>query len=129
MSNFFTINAKSLKSKHRVTQIPVVYNLSCVQDLLYADNSDVVCTNETWLNSDFDNQELLPTGYTIYRTDRLNQNGGGVLIAIKTDSFTSVREYLVDSDELLDLEIVLRLPPTVRKKYFSVPVIDHQMLI
>ena len=65
-----TINARSLKSKHRVTQIPVAYNLSRVQDLVYADNSDVVCINETWLNSDFDNQELLHTGYTIYRKDR-----------------------------------------------------------
>ena len=82
MSSSLLSTPEAYKSKHRVTQIPVVYNLFRVQDLVYADNSDVVCINETWLNSDFDNQELLHTGYTIYRKDRLNRNGGGVLIAI-----------------------------------------------
>ena len=61
------------------------------QDLVYSENPDVVCVNETWLNKDISDSEILHSGYTIYRKDRANRAGGGVLIAIKTGSFKSVK--------------------------------------
>ena len=52
---------------------------------------NIVCVNETWLNGNIDNSEILDSDYTILRKDR-ETRGGGVLLAIKTDSFKSVRE-------------------------------------
>lgn len=102
-----TINARSLKSTHRDdTTGTTVCNLQRFQDLVYSENIDVVCVNETWLNSDFSDQEILHPGYTIYRRDRHNRSGGGVLIAIKTCSFKSVNNFEVVSDDVQHLEIV-----------------------
>jgi exonuclease III len=102
-----TINARSLKSTHiDDTTGTTVCNLQRFQDLVYSENFDVVCVNETWLNSDFSDQEILHPGYTIYRKDRHNRSGGGVLIAIKTCSFKSVNNFEVVSDDVQHLEIV-----------------------
>jgi hypothetical protein len=44
--------------------------------------------SETWLNGNISNQEILPYGYDIYRSDRsLGRAGGGVLVAIKHGAF------------------------------------------
>ena len=76
------------------------------QDLVYSENPDVVCVNEMWLNKDISDSEILHSGYTIYRKDRANRAGGGVLIAIKTGSFKSVKEFIVTSSDQQQLEIV-----------------------
>ena len=73
---------------------------------MYNENSDIVCVNETWLTKDISNDEILHPGFTIYRKDRTNRRGGGVLIAIRTESFRSVKEYSLHMDELEQLEIV-----------------------
>ena len=64
-----------------------------VPDLVYAENSDVICVNETWLNQSINNAEILHSGFTIFRRDRSDRGGGGVLIAIKTASFKAVKEF------------------------------------
>ena len=64
-----------------------------VPDLVYAENSDVICVNETWLNQNINNAEILHSGFTIFRRDRSDRGGGGVLIAIKTASFKAVKEF------------------------------------
>jgi hypothetical protein len=63
------------------------------QNLVYTEDSDIVCVNETWLREDTgpDNLEILHSGYTIFRKDRKSR-GGGVLLAVKSSSFKSVRE-------------------------------------
>jgi hypothetical protein len=38
--------------------------------------------------------ELLHSGYIILRKDRENKRGGGVLVAVKSESFRTVREYI-----------------------------------
>ena len=74
---------------------------------MYAKNSDVLCINETWLNQNITNSEILYSGFTILRRDRSDRGGGGVLIAIKTASFKAVKEFKPESEaELQQLEII-----------------------
>ena len=69
-------------------------------------NSDVICVNETWLNQSIGNSETLHSGFTIFRRDRSDRGGGGVLIAIKTTTFKAVKEFKPESEaELQQLEI------------------------
>ena len=63
--------------------------MSRVEDLVYAEEADLVFINETWLNDDINNEEILHSGYTVYRKDRINRTGGGVLVAMKSASFMS----------------------------------------
>ena len=42
---------------------------------------DIVCITETWLSKNIFNNEILPCGYKIYRSDS-ESRGGGVLIGI-----------------------------------------------
>ena len=74
---------------------------------MYAENSDVIYVNETWLNQNISNSEILHSGFTIFRRDRSDGGGGGVLIAIKTVSFKAVKEFKPESEaELQQLEII-----------------------
>ena len=101
------LNARSLKSIHRDPESNrAVCNLERFQDLVYNENSDVICVNETWLTDEVCNKDILHSGFTIYRKDRTNRCDGGVLIAIKTETFKSVKEYQPDIEELQQLEIV-----------------------
>ena len=60
---------------------------------------------ETWLNSNISDREILPIGYDIYRTDRsLGRSGGGVLIAIKQDTFINCNQ--ISSVSMKNLEAV-----------------------
>lgn len=49
--------------------------------------ADVVVLTETWLHSQVQNNEIFQTtrNFTIYRCDRNNRQGGGVLLAISED--------------------------------------------
>ena len=44
----------------------------------------IICVTETWLSKNITNNEILPRGYNIYRSDR-NSRGGGVFIAVSQD--------------------------------------------
>ena len=53
------------------------------------------------------NSEILHSGFTIFRRDRPDRGGCGVLIAIKTASFKAVKEFKPESEaELIQLEII-----------------------
>ena len=55
-----TVNARSLKSVHKdVTTNSTICNLERFQDFVYGENLDVVCVNETWLNENISNVEIL----------------------------------------------------------------------
>ena len=73
--------------------------------------------NETWLNNTISNEEILHSSYTILRKDRKDRHGGGVLIAIKTDSFNLVKEFTLNKEEFKELEIVsIELRTVTNKK-------------
>ena len=48
------------------------------------DSFDIVAMPETCLNDDFSDSELLLDGYNIFRFDRANRRGGGLLSAINS---------------------------------------------
>ena len=74
---------------------------------MYAKNSDVICVNETRLNQNISNSEILSFGFTIFGRDRSDRGGGGVLIPMKTTSFKAVKEFKPESEvELQELEII-----------------------
>ena len=65
---------------------------------MYDGNSDVICVNETWLKQNISNSEILNSGFTIFRRDRSDPGGAGVLIAIKTAPFKAVKEFKHESE-------------------------------
>ena len=78
--NRLAINTRSLKSIHRDSESNrTVCNLERFQNLVYNENSDVICVTETWLTDEVSNKEILHSGFTIYRKDRTNRCGGGEL--------------------------------------------------
>ena len=95
------INARSLKSQHKQGN-EINDNTARFQDLVYSEDNDIVCVTETWLNADISNSEILDEGYEIFRKDR-ESRGGGVLVAIKQESFKNIREIKADCN----LEIVI----------------------
>ena len=60
--------------------------------------TDFICVNETWLNQNISNSEVLHSGFTIFRRDRSDRGCGLVLIAIKTSSFKAVKEFKPESE-------------------------------
>ena len=51
------------------------------QSSVYSSLPSVVAVTETWLSGSFFDNEILPTGYSIFRKDRPSR-GGGVLLAV-----------------------------------------------
>ena len=110
------INARSMKSQHKVGTSRV-NNLDRIQNLVCSEHADIVLISETWLNGKILDQELFPfSDFIVYRKDRKGRNGGGVLIAAKASSFKSMREYLPDSENLEDLELVCAEMTTICNK-------------
>ena len=88
-----TINARSLTSLVKFNNSnKTESNLERFQNFVYSEDFDIVCViNETWLSVNVYNAEILHSGYTIVRNDRITR-GGGVLLGVKTSTFKSVRE-------------------------------------
>ena len=122
------MNTRSLKSYHKERAINwrSVRNLHRFQDLVYAENSGVICVNETWLNQNISNSEILRSGF---RRDRSYRGGGGVLTAIKTASLKAVKEFTPESEaELQQLEIIFaKITTLTGEKFYSVFAIRHPM--
>ena len=79
-----SFNAQSIRSTTKLPDGTLIDNMKSFQDLVYADNLDLILVTETWLNSNFANNELLSKGYNIIRNDRMaDKRGGGVLIALR----------------------------------------------
>lgn len=70
----------------------------------YLDNCDcdIFALTETWLHPDIANNEIasLADSYNVYRCDRTNKRGGGVLLAIKK----TITSHRVNTNS--DLEVV-----------------------
>ncbi|EDO31688.1 predicted protein [Nematostella vectensis] len=113
------INARSIKSTHKVGSA-IVCNSERVQDLAYSENADIVFINETWLNSSISDEEVFHSGYTIYRRDRNDREGGGVLIAAKSDSFKAIKEWKPDMTLFQDLEVLISSLIFVASLFFRV---------
>ena len=65
----------------------IVNKLNNFQSYVYSVDFQIVALTETWLTESIFNNEILPTGYNIYRQD-CGSRGGGVMLAVK-DSLPS----------------------------------------
>lgn len=64
---------------------------------MYSIRPTIVSVTETWLSSNIYNNEILPTGYSLFRADRPSR-GGGALLAILSDIPVSVVHVQSDPD-------------------------------
>ena len=88
------LNARSLVNK-----------LIDFQASIYSKSVDIIIVSETWLTSAILNHEILPSCYSVYRRDREDRRGGGVLIAIKSDIYSVRRTDLETNCELVVVEV------------------------
>ena len=77
------------------------------QKLVYSNAYDIICVTETWLKDFFLDSEILDTGYSIFRRDRAEREGGGVLIAVKDNLDCRRRSDLETGLEMLCVELNL----------------------
>ena len=77
--------------------------MNLFQSLIYSFSFDIFLVTETWLSSAIYNNELLPSGYTVYRKDR-ESRGGGVAIFAKSSLSTSL---LVNDSTIEGISITL----------------------
>lgn len=92
-------NARSLKNK-----LNDLYISALAQDY------DILCFNETWLNESVNDSEILDNRYNIVRRDRcLNQSGllrgGGVLIALDKKFSFEMCDNTINNMEYLILKV------------------------
>ena len=79
-----SFNAQSIRSSFKLPDGTLATNLQSFNDLVYAENLDIILMTETWLNDSISNNEILPKGYHVIRKDRpANKRDGGVLIALR----------------------------------------------
>jgi len=85
-NNLFCLlqNVRSLKANFYDTSANTTLNkLSCLQNIVYGNDIEVIALTETWLSDQVGNNEMLPVGYNIFRRDRrTGKRGGGVLLDI-----------------------------------------------
>lgn len=72
--SFFYCNARSLISK-----------LNALHSYISLYHPSVISITESWLNSSVPSSFVCPSGYNIYRQDRLHGRGGGVLILVQKE--------------------------------------------
>lgn len=106
----------------------IVNKLSKFMSFVYSSNYSIVCCTETWLSDSIFDNEIIPTGYSIYRKDR-GWRGGGVMVAVKN----SICSAIVSSPPDLEVvtvsvgnkRVVLRYVPytflLMRAKYITHP--------
>ena len=82
-------NSNTFKANYRTNSFTCCYfnsrslvnKLDKFQSFVYSSEYNIICVTETWLADFIFDQEILPSGYTIFRKDR-SSRGGGVLVAV-----------------------------------------------
>ena len=99
------LNSRSLKAFVQVddNDPSKVCKITFFQQLVYSGDYDIVSVCETWLNDSVLDSELLK-GYSIFRKDRVERNGGGVLVAVK-DPISVKRRFDLE-DNSIELVVV-----------------------
>ena len=90
---------KKISSKREVKISPLrILNINCqsikkkqdlMENLIDSTNPDIVIATETWLDPTITNNQVFPPNYTVWRKDRENAKGGGVLIAVENTCLSS----------------------------------------
>ena len=71
------LNAQSLSNK--------IDEIHCLID---EEKPDIITITETWLNHTIPSSDIITSSYTVYRKDRSEGRGGGVLIAVQNKLLT-----------------------------------------
>ena len=93
---FFYSNVQSLNQK-----------IDDMKHEIHSKNYDIIILTETWLNSNTLNKDLNLKNYTIYRKDREEGKGGGVLNAVKS-KLMSKQMSICKSMEALLVKVKLK---------------------
>jgi len=104
--NFATLNFQSLRSQDKLVSL---------EAFLDEHNIHVLIGTETWLTGDINDSEIFPNQkYAIYRKDRTEGKGGGVLIAVKNDLNSSSVQIQSDNDNSEQVWCSLQIPNKFR---------------
>ncbi len=83
-----TSSRRNVNKKSQLKML--VINFQCIKNkiaqlaaLVKEHQPDIIQGTETWLSSAISLSEIFPTGYTIFRKDRHQKEGGGIILAIK----------------------------------------------
>lgn len=95
-------NVRGLRTKSDVFLTSVIAN-----------DQDIICLTETWLNNLHFTSDYFPNCYSVFRADRPDPNfrdvrGGGSLIAVKKSLVFSRRFDLEGADECVFVEVKLK---------------------
>ena len=77
----------------------IVNKLDELQLYINKEKVDIIGITETWLNEEISDVELNINDYTIFRHDRLNKTGGGVILLIKKDIKVNICDDLLEQFE------------------------------
>ena len=93
------LNARSLRNK-----IPQF------QAILSEKQPDIIAISETWLQPSFQNTEIFSDDYQVFRKDRVDRKGGGVLLALKNvlpaNNRTDLQSRMTHHNEILVVETI-----------------------
>ena len=115
----FYQNARSIKSGSKLREF---------QDIVYANNFDIIAISETWLTCEVSDSEILPWGYDTHRCDRadvlhdLTTSGGGVLLASRCN--LRCQPVIFDIDIALEyaaIEIINNCGKTLISVFYRPP--------
>ena len=87
-----------------------------IAHLLKQNNIDIICIQETWLNPNIGNNELLFDNFKYHRLDRSNnKKGGGLLILIKNIFDSYLENSLINNNiELIHISFKIGFLKTVQ---------------
>ena len=83
----FYCNARSVINKTDELELYVV-----------EENPDLICITESWANANIGDGEINMNGYTVFRRDRKNRIGGGVLLYVK-NNIKAIHRTDLENDE------------------------------
>ena len=90
----------------------IVNKIDELQLLTEAEHPDAISISEKWLEDNILDNELIVNDYNIYRRDRVNKIGGGVLLLVQKGIKTIIREDLTNKfNEILWCDLI-----TINKK-------------
>ena len=122
VANYSMINDSSTCGNQRTLSI---INLNCQSisnkkgdklDLIETYNPDIICGTETWLTKEHKDGELcigFLDSYDLFRRDRTDRQGGGVVIAAKKDLQAQLQTQLETQCETIWISLSLRRAKTL----------------
>ena len=102
----------------------LVHKLSKFQSFVYSNPLDIYCITETWLPDVIFDNEILPSGYNIFRKDR-GSRGGSVLLAV-ADSIPTQLLTSPPNLEVLSIKILNQKQPIILSCVYNPPISEIQ---